>query len=235
MKLFRELTKKPWLTPGVDAEADRGAAALRRPAIVSTGVWLYVCVATVMFSLIVVAYILRLGNYGADPEKAAEATSSLAWWSLAALCGIPPAEDWRPLSEPWLLWGNTAVLILSSAAWQRARNQLRLERMDKARTALIAGGVLAFGFLAGQLTVWRQLMADGYFATASPANAFFYLITAVHGLHLLGGLIFWGRTAARVTHGANAAEVETGVKLCAVYWHYLLLVWVVIFGLLLIT
>lgn len=235
MKLFRELTEKPWLTPGVDAETDLGPAELRRPAIAATGVWLYVCVATVMFSLVVAAYVLRLGNYGADPAKAAAALSSQAWWTLAALCGIPPADDWLPVKEPWLLWVNTGVLMLSSLAWQRARDQARLERTDKLRATLIAGGVLAFGFLAGQVTVWRQLITDGHFATTSPANAFFYLITAMHGLHLLGGLMFWGRTAARVMQGAQAAEIGTSVRLCAVYWHYLLLVWVVMFALLLIT
>ncbi len=235
MKILHELIKKPWLTPGADVGADLGAVALRRPTIAATGLWIYVGVATVMFSLIVAAYVLRLGNYGADPASAADATSSLGWWTLAALCGIPLANDWLPMAEPWLLWVNTGVLILSSIAWQVARGDLRHGRMDKLRVALIAGGVLAFAFLAGQLTVWRQLIADGYFAAASPANAFFYLITAMHGLHLLGGLLFWGRATAKVMRGAEAAEIGTGVNLCTVYWHYLLVIWIVMFGLLLIT
>ncbi len=235
MKFLRELTKKPWLTPGIDASVDPGAIALRQPSIAATGVLFYVGVATVMFSLIVVAYVLRLGNYGADPASAAEATSSLAWWTLAALCGISPADDWLPMTEPGLLWVNTGILILSSIAWQMARSNLRHGRMDKSRTALIAGGVLAFVFLAGQLTVWRQLIANGSYAATSPAFAFFYLITAMHGLHLFGGLLFWGRTTAKVMHGAGADEIETSVNLCAVYWHYLLLIWIIMFGLLLIT
>lgn len=235
MSLFRKLTEKPWLTPGPDAGVDLGPATLRRPAIAATGVWIYLCVATVMFCLVVTAYVLRLGNYGADPAKAAELSGSLPWWSLAALCGIPPAEDWRPVAEPALLWVNTFILMLSSLAWQRARSDVRRERIADLRAALVAGGVLAFAFLAGQLTVWRALAAEGHFAAANPASAFFYLITAVHGLHLLGGLTFWGRTTTRVFKGAAAAEVATGVNLCAVYWHYLLLVWVLMFGLLLIT
>lgn len=235
MKILRELMKKPWLTPGSGTGADLGAVALRRPAIAATAVWLYVGVATVMFSLIVAAYVLRLGNYGADPAAAKEATSSLAWWTLAAICGIPPADDWLPMAEPWLLWVNTGILILSSVAWQMAQGDLRRGRTDRLRLAMIAGGGLAFVFLAGQLAVWRQLIVGGQFATASPANAFFYLITAMHGLHLLGGLFFWGRTSAKVMQGAAVADIETGVRLCAIYWHYLLIVWLVMFGLLLIT
>lgn len=235
MSLLRKLTEKSWLTPGPDVGADLGPVALRRPAIAATGVWIYLCVATVMFSLVVAAYVLRLGNYGEDPAKAAETAASLPWWNLAALCGIPPAADWRPVAEPALLWVNTAVLILSSLAWQKARNEVRRARMADLRAALVAGGALAFAFLAGQLTVWRALAAEGHFAAANPASAFFYLITAVHGLHLIGGLAFWGRTTARVFEGAGPNEVATGVNLCAIYWHYLLLVWILMFGLLLIT
>ncbi len=235
MKLLRELTKKPWLEKGFDSDDGPGADGIRGPAVAATGMWFYVGVASVMFSLIIAAYVLRLGNYGADPASAAAAKASLAWWTLAAICGIPPADDWAPMAEPFLLWINTGVLILSSIAWQRARGDLRSGRMDKLRITLTAGGLLALVFLAGQLTVWRTLMASGQFAPDGPALAFFYLITALHGLHMLGGLFFWGRTTAMVLNGAEPAEVATGVNVCAIYWHYLLIVWVVMFGLLLIT
>lgn len=235
MKLLRELTKRPWLTKGLDSDAGPGADGIRGTTAAATGMWFYVGVASVMFSLIVAAYVLRLGNYGADPASAAAAKASLAWWTLAAICGIPPADDWVPLAEPFLLWINTGVLIVSSIAWQKARGDLRAGRMDKLRITLTAGGLLALVFLAGQLTVWRQLIGSGQFAAVGPAIAFFYLITAMHGLHLLGGLFFWWRTTAKVLNGGKAEEIATGVNLCAVYWHYLLLVWIVMFGLLLIT
>lgn len=234
VKLLRELTKKPWLTPGA-VTGGPNPDAVGRPAIAATGVWVYVCVATVMFSLVVAAYVLRLGNYGASPEEAAAASSSLAWWTLAAMCGIPPADDWNPLAEPGLLWLNTGILVLNGLAWQFAHGRAQRGLKDMLGVALIVSGVLTLVFLLGQLAVWRQLIAGGHIATAGPANAFFYLVTAMHGLHLLGGLIFWGRTTSSVLQGAAAAEVASGVRLCAVYWHYLLIVWVILFGLLLIT
>ncbi|MEI4584053.1 hypothetical protein WAC45_27600, partial [Klebsiella pneumoniae] len=68
---------------------------------------------------------------------------------------------------------------------------------DNALIGLLAGGVSAVVFVIGQLLAWQQLNVAGYFLTANPANAFFYLITAGHGLHVLGGLAALGRTVAK--------------------------------------
>ena len=143
--------------------------------------------------------------------------------------------DWRPLSEPWLLWLNTAVLILSSAGLQWARVSAGRGRMDDVNKGLLAGGVCAFAFLAGQLLAYRELVGLGYYASTNPAIAFFYLITALHGLHLMGGLVAWGRTADKARRGVEVAKLRLSVELCATYWHFLLLVWLIIFTLLLFT
>ena len=170
------------------------------------GLRVFLVVVGVLFTLFVVAYADRM--------------------SLA---------DWRPLPEPWLLWPNTVLLILSSVAFQRACTAAKRGRIDGVRSGLLAAGVLAFGFLAGQILAWQQLVAAGYFAATNPANAFFYLLTALHGLHLLGGLVAWARTSAKVRRGFEAAEVRLSVELCALYWHFLLMIWLVVFGLLLFT
>ena len=173
---------------------------------VKLGLIVFLAVVTVVFSLLVAAYTHRM--------------------TLA---------DWRPLPEPWLLWPNTAILILSSVGLQWARVAANRGRIDGVRVGLLAGGGFAFAFLAGQLLAWQQLAALGYFAATNPANAFFYLLTALHGLHLLGGLVAWGRTTAKMWRGSEVAELRLSVELCAVYWHFLLLVWLVLFGLLLFT
>ena len=88
----------------------------------------------------------------------------------------------------------------------------------------------------GQWFAWGQLQAAGYYATSNPANAFFYVLTGLHGLHLLGGLVVWGWTFARMSRGRTTpAAMLLRVELCAVYWHYLLFIWLVLFGVLLIT
>jgi cytochrome c oxidase subunit III len=140
--------------------------------------------------------------------------------------------DWRALPVPGLLWFTTGVLITSSIALQWAHMAARRNDMDGVIIGLCAGGASALIFLAGQLLAWRQLSLAGYFVTSNPANSFFYLITAVHGLHLMGGLVALGRTTAKVSRGATITQVRLSVELCAIYWHFLLLVWLVLLALL---
>ena len=141
-------------------------------------------------------------------------------------------EDWRPSPQLELLWANTFALILSSVALQWAQFSVRRGRMDGMRVGLLAGGAFTIVFLVGQILAWRQLGTMGYFELTNPAIAFFYLITGLHGLHLLGGLVAWGRTAAKVWGDFDVAKIRQSVELCTVYWHFLLLVWLVLFGLL---
>ena len=205
MGLFRQLTEKPWVATDPSVVHRHGGAAFSLPTA-TLGLRVFLVVATVVFSLLVAAYADRM--------------------SLG---------DWRPLPEPWLLWPNTAMLVLSSIAMQWARVCAHRGRIDGVRVGLLAGGVFAFAFLAGQLWTWQELAALGYYAASNPANGFFYLITALHGLHLLGGLVAWGRTSDKVRRGFAANQVRLSVELCAVYWHFLLLVWLVLFGLMLFT
>jgi cytochrome c oxidase subunit III len=165
------------------------------------GLWVFMGVVTVLFSIIASTYVTRMGF-----------------------------ADWRPLPEPRLLWLNTGVLILSSVAMQWAQVAARRGRKDSLRVGLLAGGVFAGAFLGGQLWAWQQLGASGYFLALNPANTFFYLITALHGLHLAGGLVAWGKTTIEVWRGL---EVRLSVELCAVYWHFLLVVWLGLFVLML--
>ncbi len=143
--------------------------------------------------------------------------------------------DWNPLAEPKLLWLNTGLLVLASIAFQLTRGAAKRGQLLTVKSGLVAGGVCTILFLLGQLIAWQQLNAGGYFMTSNPANAFFYVLTALHGLHLLGGMWVWGRTTTRVLTGADAQSVRLSVELCTVYWHYLLLVWIVLFALLLLT
>ncbi|MGH6937122.1 MAG: cytochrome c oxidase subunit 3 [Methylocella sp.] len=143
--------------------------------------------------------------------------------------------EWRPAPVPNLLWLNTGILMSSSGALQWAQVAARQGRMEGLRAGLLAGGGMALAFLAGQLIAWRQLDAAGYYLTTNPAAAFFYLITGVHGLHLLGGLVALGRTRDKAWRGFAVVEVRSSIELCTMYWHFLLLVWLVFFGLLLPT
>ena len=186
-------------------EMVHGDGALSLPPI-KVGLGVFLAVATSLFALLISAYHMRMME-----------------------------ADWTALSLPRVLWLNTAVLIAGGAAMQWARTAARRGQTDRVRIGLIAAGVFTFSFLAGQLWAWQQMDAAGYFLTANPAYSFFYLLTAVHGLHLLGGLWVWSRTTAKVLRGVEVGKVRLSVELCTVYWHYLLLVWLVLFAVLLHT
>jgi cytochrome c oxidase subunit 3 len=151
---------------------------------------------------------------------------------VTAYGGRMAYEDWRPAPQVNLLWANTLVLLLSSVALQWAQYSVRRGQMDAMRVGLLAAGAFTVVFLFGQVLAWRQLATMVYFEVTNPAVAFFYLITGLHGMHLLGGLVAWGRTVARVWGDFDVAKVRQSVELCALYWHFLLLVWLVLFGLL---
>ena len=206
--LVSKLTAKPWETPGdIDEIEPGGAATTMAPA--RMGLWVFLAVVTSLFGLFISAYMERM-----------------------------EVADWTPLTEPNLLWVNTLVLILGSVALQRARGAANRGDAHGVRVNLMAGGLLTLAFLGGQFMAWRELNADGYFLRSNPANAFFYLLTALHGLHLLGGLWVWGRTVTRLyarRSDKQLGKVTLSIELCSVYWHYLLVVWLVLFGLLLTT
>jgi len=130
--------------------------------------------------------------------------------------------DWQPIPHPALLWWNTGALVLASIAMQRAR-QMTLHRA----AWLVSSGVLAAVFVIGQLTAWRMLSAAGQTVTVNPSNSFLYLLTGLHGLHVLGGLVAWALTIALLQR-ADPFRAHRAIALCAIYWHFLLAVWLVL-------
>ena len=143
--------------------------------------------------------------------------------------------DWEVLADPRILWVNTAVLVLASVALQMASNAAKQNKTSAIRNLLIAGGVLTLAFIAGQLIAWDQMVKAGYYAADNPANAFFYLFTGLHALHLLGGMWFLVSLGFRMNQTGAEDKVLHSVTLCAIYWHYLLIVWLALFTLLLRT
>jgi len=183
----------------------RGDGSLALPNA-KVGFWFFLGVVAMIFFLFTVAYNMRL-----------------------------ELGDWRPLTEPGILWLNTAVLIFSSVAMQVARVAADAGNIDRTRLGLVIGGICSVAFLLGQFWAWQQLRSAGFFMASSPADAFFYLITGLHGLHVLGGLWVWARTSVKAWRVTDVEIVRLSVELCTVYWHFLLIIWAVLFGLLLST
>ena len=143
--------------------------------------------------------------------------------------------DWVPLTEPQLLWFNTVVLVLASVAFQWTRNVSAGEHAARVKFGMLATGILTATFLVGQMLAWQQLNASGQYITSNPSNAFFFLLTGVHALHILGGMYVWARATIRTFGEHDVETVRHSIELCTIYWHFLLLVWLVLFGLMLST
>jgi cytochrome c oxidase subunit 3 len=212
--LVRKLSARSWeAQPASPSDIEGDAEAPRWPPQ-RVGLWVFLAVITSLFGLFVSAYYMRLtGHHGSGP-----------------------ATDWTALSEPPVLWLNTLLLIAASVAMQAARKTVRAGNVAQSFTRLLLGGLLTLAFLGGQLYAWALVRDSEFFSPLNPAVAFFYLLTAVHGLHLLGGLYVWGRTLARMRkQDVEVIDVQLSVELCSVYWHFLLLVWLGLFAVMLST
>ena len=185
-------------------EQDGDVGAIRAPPE-RIGLLFFMAVVTSLFGLFLTAYSMRMHH------------------------GI----GWCHLTIPNILWVNTGVLLVASIAMQLASHAAGRGQRQFARVALIAGGLLTVAFLAGQVMAWQAVGPSLYFIQGSPAIAFFYVLTTVHGLHLVGGLYVLGRAALRFSAGAELIDLRQSLSLCAIYWHFLLLVWFVVFAVLL--
>ena len=203
---FKLISQKPWEASQSVLDNEHDGKTLAMSKA-KLGVRTVMVVSTVIFSLFVVSYSDRM-----------------------------LVHDWRSLSQPWLLWINTAVLVLNSIYFHKAKVAADNNNYNQIKKNLFIVGFLGYSFLIGQLIVWYQLMQLDYFAGTNVANAFFYLLTSLHGLHLLGGLLFWGKTTSKLFKtDYEISKLQHRIELCAVYWHFLLAVWFVLFGLMLFT
>jgi cytochrome c oxidase subunit III len=184
---------------GSGAGPAAGSPRHHRGETAGIALWVFMGVATALFSLFITAYVMRMEQ-----------------------------PDWYPLAIPWQLWISTALLVAGSVLLQRSSSAARKMHWPGARALLLAGGACALAFLGVQLWAWLALHANHVTPTGNPAGSFFYLLTAMHGLHVAGGLVAWALTARQALR--DAGDAAWRIALCARYWHFLLAVWVVLFA-----
>lgn len=134
------------------------------------------------------------------------------------------SPDWAPLEAPHLLWVNTVLLLASSLTLEFARRALRAWDLAGTRRGFVAAGVLGLAFVVGQAGAWRQLAAAGVFLSSNPHSSFFYVLTGVHVVHVLGGL-GWYLALALALRAGRLARGGDGLGLFALYWHFLAGLW----------
>jgi cytochrome c oxidase subunit III len=184
-----------------------------------TGVWVAVSAIAMSFAALTSALVVRQGS----------------------------GADWQRFALPRILYLDTIILIASSYTLELARkrfaaaaalpsgrsaSQSAVDNTPGQAAAFRSSGLywlnitltLGLFFVAGQFLGWRSLASQGLFLATSPSSSFFYLLTAMHGLHLLGGvlgLIYVGYRLRR-----NARNAQTSLGSAAVYWHFVDLLWI---------
>jgi cytochrome c oxidase subunit 3 len=133
---------------------------------------------------------------------------------------------WAPIRLPETLWISTVIILASSVTFEAARRLFRRGSWRIAQRFLIATACLGAGFLAAQITAWRELVEQGAYLSQNPHSSFFYLFTGLHAAHLLGGLV-----ALFVVLLGKSKRREL-VDVVCYYWHFLGILWIALFAVL---
>lgn len=178
----------------------------RREETVRLGLWMFLATVAMLFAAFASAYIVRRSG-----------------------------SDWVPINLPSVLWLNTLLLVASSLALEAAHWSGTHRQAMAARLALAASLLLAVGFLAGQVSAWRELMDAKVFMPSSPHSAFFYMLTGAHGLHVVAALGVLAWATGQTWTGLGERDRRRWSALMGstrTFWHFLLAIWVFVFLLL---
>ncbi len=176
------------------------------------GMWVVLAAVMMMFAALTSAYVFRADR----------------------------TQSWQSFDVPSLMWVSTALILISSVTYEMARRALKKAQSAAYRTWLIVSLLLGLGFLVSQLLAWQQLVAQGIYLATNPHSSFFYLLTALHALHLILGVFglsyLWLRTLQRVRHDRadrqGAAKEQARADAMGIYWHFMDGLWVYLFALL---
>ena len=156
--------------------------------------------------------------------------------SSAYIVRAASSNDWQPLKMPRILLLSTALIILSSGTLEAARRKWKDTVNNAQRRWLLLTVVLGVGFLTSQLLAWRQLVRQGVYVASNPHSSFFYLLTAAHGVHLLGGLTALVYLTLRKRPSQEdqpaVAKSQAGADAVTLYWHFMDFLWLYLFVLL---
>ena len=214
----QRLTSKPWLESGLDnIEYGTDHVGLSKAKM---GLLVFLAVVGMLFALFFSGHFMR-----------------------------QEIEDWRPMPLPPVVWINGILLLAASIYLQAALIVARRQNRDLAYSSsiylrltllkdhessdvsvkhlLLYACVLTTAFLIGQLVAWKSVANDGFLLSGNPANSFFYVLTGLHALHILGGLIALFQTTANSWNKPQAEKLLSRIDLCALYWHFLFFIWCV--------
>ena len=202
-KIFSTLTEKPWEEKQAVIDTTHSGRTFDISNQMSAVIIIF-GVSTTLFSLIFTGYLYSL----------------------------PPEQDTTFILKTNLLWINTLVLIIVSFFFNKISSDLKKNLTKKIKKNLIYVGGLSYLFLFLQLALWYQLMKNGNFVSTNTYFSSFYFFTALHGIHLLGGLFFWGKVSSRIfkMKEVDYNKEEKNINALSLYWFFLFIVWFVFFA-----
>ncbi len=203
-KFFGTLSQKPWEEKQMEIDSTHKGYTFDLSNQMSAVIIIF-GVSTTLFSLLFTGYIYSL----------------------------PPEQDTTFILKKNLLWINTLVLIFVTFYFNKIRNDLAKNITNKIKKNIIIVGGLSYLFLFLQILFWYQLMNDGHFVSTNTYFSSYYFFTGLHGIHLLGGLFFWGKVSSRIFNLKERDYIneQKNINALSVYWLFLFIVWLTFFGL----
>ena len=201
-KIFGTLTEKPWEANQAAIDSKHSGQTFNISNQMSVVIIIF-GISSVLFSLIFTGYLYSL----------------------------PPGQDTTFILKTNMLWINTLVLILVTYFFDKIRRDFNNNITSNIKKNLIIVGALSYLFLILQLILWYQLMVDGNYVSTNTYFSSFYFFTALHGIHLLGGLFFWGKVTSKIfkLEERDFKKEERSITALSVYWLFLFIVWFVFF------
>ena len=202
-KIFSTLSQKPWEAEQAAIDTEHTGQTFNLSNQMSAVIIIF-GISSVLFSLIFTGYLYSL----------------------------PPEQDTTLILRTNLLWINTLVLIFVTYFFYKIRKDFNKKITNKIKQNLIFVGALSYLFLVLQLLLWYQLMISGNYVSTNTYFSSFYFFTALHGIHLLGGLFFWGKVTSKIfkLQEKDYAKEEKNINVLSVYWLFLFIVWFVFFA-----
>lgn len=180
-----------------------------------------------------------------NPEVAvmASAKKQLLYWGMAsmviffgAFCSyymvIHGNGNWLVFNLPALFYVSTGLIIISSGTMYWAQQSVKKNNNSAVKMALLITFLLGIAFCVSQLEAWKALYANGIvFAgrTSNLAGSILYVITAMHFLHIVAGLLALLVTWTNSFKNKYTAQSHLGLSLCGIFWHFLDALWVILF------
>ncbi|MCY7377224.1 MAG: heme-copper oxidase subunit III [Pyrinomonadaceae bacterium] len=144
--------------------------------------------------------------------------------------------EWKPFALPFQVWVSTVLILASSVSYKIAQNALDKENQSKAKNWLVATTVFGGMFIASQLLAWFELVRRGVYMESNPYAGFFYILTAVHAVHVIGGIAALGYVVLRTWQTTDSDDEllirKQILNTVGWYWHFMDGLWLVLFLLL---